>query len=73
MAKKTLSISDLVAELQKENERLQSLKKLFNQACKHEFGYDINTIHQILEKQRIYEQRTAAMQGQQTTFSHGEN
>ena len=70
MAKKTLSISDLVAELQKENERL---KKLFNQACKHEFGYDINTIHQILEKQRIYEQHTAAMQGQQTTFSHGEN
>lgn len=56
--KKTKSISDLVVELQKENESLQSLKKLFNQACKNEFGYDIKTIHQMLEKQNLYETRT---------------
>lgn len=70
---KSKSISDLVTDLQKENESLQMLKKLFNQACKNEFGYDIKTIHQMLEKQRLYEQRRAAAQGQQTTFSQNEN
>lgn len=72
MSSKTKSISELVTELQQENESLQSLKKLFNQACKNEFGYDVKTIHQMLEKQRIYEQRKAEKQGQQTTFSHSE-
>lgn len=70
---KSKSISDLVTDLQKENESLQMLKKLFNQACKNEFGYDIKTIHQMLEKQRLYEQRKAAERGQQTTFSQSEN
>lgn len=69
---KTKSISDLVTELQRENESLQSLKKLFNQACKNEFGYDVKTIHEMLEKQRLYEQRRAEKQGQQSTFSHSE-
>lgn len=72
MSNKTKSISELVTELQQENESLQSLKKLFNQACKNEFGYDVKTIHQMLEKQRIYEQRKAEKQGQQPTFSHSE-
>lgn len=72
MGSKTKSISELVTELQQENESLQSLKKLFNQACKNEFGYDVKTIHQMLEKQRIYEQRKAEKQGQQPTFSHSE-
>lgn len=64
MGSKTKSISELVTDLQQENESLQSLKKLFNQACKNEFGYDVKTIHQMLEKQRIYEQRKADKQGQ---------
>lgn len=72
MGSKTKSISELVTELQQENESLQSLKKLFNQACKNEFGYDVKTIHQMLEKQRIYEQRKAEKQGQQPTISHSE-
>ena len=72
MSSKTKSISELVTELQQENERLQSLKKLFNQACKNEFGYDVKTIHQLLEKQKLYEQRMATNQGQQSTFSHSE-
>lgn len=72
MGSKTKSISELVTELQQENESLQSLKKLFNQACKNEFGYDVKTIHQMLEKQKIYEQRKAEKQGQQPTFSHSE-
>ena len=72
MSSKTKSISELVTELQQENESLQSLKKLFNQACKNEFGYDVKTIHQMLEKQRIYEQRKTEKQGQQPTISHSE-
>lgn len=72
MSSKTKSISELVTELQQENESLQSLKKLFNQACKNEFGYDVKTIHQMLEKQRIYEQRKVEKQGQQPTISHSE-
>ena len=70
---KTKSITDLVSELQEENEKLKSLQKLFNQACRKEFGYDIKTIHCMLEKQRLYEQRKVAKQGQQTAFSHREN
>lgn len=72
MGTKTKSISELVTELQQENESLQSLKKLFNQACKNEFGYDVKTIHQILEMQKLYEQRKAEMQGQQPTISQSE-
>ncbi len=59
------SISELVTELQKENESLQNLKKLFDKACKLEFGYDVKTIHQIIERQLAYERRRAERQGQQ--------
>lgn len=72
MSRKTKSISELVTELQKENESLQSLKKLFNQACKNEFGYDVRTIHHMLEKQQIFEQHRAEKQGQQSTISPSE-
>ncbi len=69
---KTKSISDLVTELQQENESLQSLKKLFNQACKNEFGYDVKTIHQMLEKLNLYEQRKAEKQIPPLNISHSE-
>ena len=35
---KTKSITDLVQELQQENESLKGLEKLANQYCKQEFG-----------------------------------
>lgn len=69
---KTKSISDLVTELQQENESLQSLKKLFNQACKNEFGYDVKTIHQMIEKQRLYDQKNADKTNLQLNISHNE-
>jgi hypothetical protein len=72
MSSKTKSISAIVTDLQQENESLQSLKKLFNQACKSEFGFDVKTIHQLLEKQRILEQRATEKQGPQTTISPSE-
>lgn len=69
---KTKSISDLVTELQQENESLQSLKKLFNQACKNEFGYDVKTIHQLIEKQRLYEQKKDEKTNLQLNILHNE-
>lgn len=45
------SIANLVTDLQNENEKLQYLGKLFNNACKHEFGYDVKELHQLIEKQ----------------------
>lgn len=56
--RKTKSITELVTELQKENESLQSLKKLFNQACKNEFGYSVKELHDIITKQAIYDHKT---------------
>lgn len=64
---KSKSISDLVTDLQRENESLQSLKKLFNQACKNEFGYDVKELHRIIEKNNILEKKHAEQQGQQPT------
>ena len=44
---KTKSITDLVTELQNENESLKGLKKGFNTMCKAEFGYSIDELHSI--------------------------
>ncbi len=60
---KTKSIGDLVSDLQRENESLQRLKKLFDKACKDEFGYDVRTIHAMLERQAAYESRKVTQQG----------
>ena len=46
--KQKKSIANLVTDLQEENEKLQYLGKLFNNACKHEFGYDVSEIHQLI-------------------------
>lgn len=47
---KTKSITELVNELQNENESLQTLKKAFNQVLKTEFGLEAIEIHKALEK-----------------------
>ena len=64
MSSRTKSITELVTDLQRENESLQSLKKLFNQAVKAEFGYDVKALHELIIKQERYEQRRAEKQGQ---------
>ena len=72
---KTKSISELVTDLQQENESLQSLKKLFNQACKNEFGYGVNELHDLVTKQELYEKRKEEKknnQNQQVTYSHSD-
>lgn len=74
---KTKSITDLVQEVQQENESLKRLEKLANQYCKQEFGYTVKELHNIIQKQEAYErrmkERKSAQQGQQIKFSHSEN
>ncbi len=53
---KQKNVMDLVQELQEENDKLQGLYKLFNSACKLEFGMDIKAIHNTLEKVQKSEQ-----------------
>ena len=74
---KTKSITDLVQELQQENESLKRLEKLAQQFCKSEFGYTIKELHDIVRKQEAYErkmkEREASQQGQQLRISHSES
>ena len=46
----TKGISDLVLELQEENERLQFLSKLFEKAVKNEFGHSIKEVHRLIDE-----------------------
>ena len=71
---KTKSIADLVTELQAENESLQSLKKLFNQACKNEFGYDVKALHDIIIKCERLEKKSTQQnqQGQRNQNERSE-
>lgn len=64
MSSKTKSISDLVSELQEENDRAKSIVKAFDAAVKHEFGYSTKELHRLIEKQELYERRKAEKQGQ---------
>ena len=53
----TKGISDLVLELQEENERLQFLSKLFEKAVKKEFGHNIKEVHRLIDAQLAYENK----------------
>lgn len=73
---KTKSISDLVTQLQEENEQAKYFVRLFNNAVKHEFNYTVNELHELILKYKAYEskfnQREAAKQGQQPVISQSE-
>lgn len=66
MSSKAKSITELVTELQEENESLQSLKKLFNQAVKNEFGYDIKELHNVVTKWEQHEKKVAERKNMQS-------
>ena len=74
---RTKSITDLVQEVQQENESLKGLEKLANQYCKQEFGNTVKELHNIIQKQEAYErrmkEREASQQGQQIRISHSES
>lgn len=65
MSSKTKSLTELITELEQENKSLQSLKKLFNQACREEFGYDVKGLHAVIRKAEYYSNRVPIKQGQQ--------
>lgn len=54
---KTKSITDLVTQLQEENEQAKFFYKLFGQAVKHEFNYSVDELHEIILKFKAYESK----------------
>ena len=68
---KTQSIGDAILEMQKENERLKSLEKVFDKAVKEWFGYDIKTLQKMINNQERYEARKA-QQGQRSQTEQSE-
>lgn len=73
---KPKSITEMVQELQRENETLQGLKRLFNRACKDEFGYEPKKIHEMIKRCEMYDRKYqssgTARQGQQASNEHSE-
>lgn len=73
---KTKSITEMVTELQRENEALQGLKRLFNKAVKDEFGYEPKNIHEMLKRCEMYDRKSQSngmqKQGQQTVNERSE-
>ena len=73
---KTKSITEMVTELQRENEALQSLKRLFNRACKEQFGYEAKQIHEMIKRCEMYDRKAQSngiqKQGQQTVNERSE-
>lgn len=64
MSTKAKSITEMITDLQNENERLQNLGKLFEKAVRDEFGYSTKELHNLIRKEQILEQRMSTQQGQ---------
>lgn len=64
MSTKAKSITEMITELQEENDRLQNLGKLFEKAVRDEFGYSIKELHDLIRKEQILDQRMSTQQGQ---------
>ncbi len=58
MSSSPKNITEMVNNLQRENEALQGLKKLFNTAVKEEFGYDVKKLHEMLKRLEAYERKS---------------
>jgi hypothetical protein len=56
---KTKSITELITELQEENNQAKFFYKQFEQAVKHEFNYSVNELHEIILKYKAYERKYA--------------
>lgn len=67
---KQKSISDLVMELQEQNEALKRLEKLAERYVKEEFGYSVKELHNLIRKQELFErkmqERESGRQGKQS-------
>ena len=73
---KAKSITEMVTELQRENEALQGLKRLFNRAVKEEFGYEPKKIHEMIKRCEMYDRKAHSnapqRQGQQASHERSE-
>ena len=73
---KTKSITELVTQLQEENESTKYFYKLFAKAVKHEFNYGVDALHKIILKYKAFESKygssAAEKQGQQQNISLSE-
>ena len=59
MTHKSKSITEIITELQAQNEKLSGLGKLFDRAVKEEFGYSTKEVHVLLDRQLAYEKKRA--------------
>lgn len=66
------SITDMIIGLQEENERLKSLEKWFDKACRDEFGYDIRTIHKMIGNSKKNDGKKVQQPVQQGQRNHSE-
>lgn len=73
MSSKTKNITELIEQLQAENESAKNLKRLFDQAVKSEFGFDVKTLHEKLTKlaqiEKKCEEQKAQVKQQAVTAS----
>lgn len=51
------TITEQISELQDQADKAEFLNKLFEKAVKHEFGYSIDEVHTLLDRQIAYENR----------------
>ena len=47
---KTKTITEMITDLQRENESLQRLKRIFDKACRDEFGYEPKKIREMIKR-----------------------
>ena len=72
---KTISIQEKIAEMERENQALQGLKRLFNKAVKDEFGYEPKKIHEMIKRCEMYDRKMRgndSQQGQQASHERSE-
>lgn len=72
---KKLSLTDMIDQLQRENEQLQSLKKLFEKAVHDEFGYSVKEVHSIIRYYSEMQKKKSqphTTQGQQSATEQSE-
>lgn len=64
------SITEQIADLQSENERLKELQKIIDKAIKNEFGIDTKKIHKIIENQNDFETKISSYFGLKTSADY---
>lgn len=67
MSSKQKTITEMINELQSENEKCKSLEKSVNHFCRSLFGDDYETVKRMVDRQRQYEAKKAEKYDTTTT------